>query len=140
MPSATSAAPTSSRNDSASILTVGWALTKRAVGSAASSMTAIAITIAATMIGTWSAMPIAVITELSENTRSSSTIWVITAAKLAVPATLSPLWPSSMWCISIVPLTIRNRPPPASTMSRQETAKSHDLEDRLGSGRSSRSG
>ena len=62
-PSATSAAPTSSRNDSASILTVGWALTKRAVGSAASSMTAMAITIAATMIGMCSAMPIAVITE-----------------------------------------------------------------------------
>ena len=52
------------------------------------------------------------------------TIWVITAAKLAVPATLSPPAPSSMWCVSIVPLTIRNRPPPASTMSRQDTSKS----------------
>ena len=49
-------------------------------------MTAMAMTIAATMIGMCSAMPIAVITESSENTRSSMTICAITAAKLAVPA------------------------------------------------------
>ena len=53
-------------------------------------MTAMAMTIAPTMTGMCSAMPTAVITESSENTTSSMTICAITAAKLAVPAALSP--------------------------------------------------
>ena len=63
-----------------------------------------AITIATTMIATCSAIPTAVITESSENTMSSSRIWLIAAAKLifvgSVPSWSAPA-PSTWWKISL---------------------------------------
>ena len=67
-PSAIRATPTSSRNDSASIFTVGWLLTKSPTGLAATSMTIIAITTAAIITGSWSVMPTAVMIESSAKT------------------------------------------------------------------------
>ena len=84
-PSAISATPTRSRNDSASILTVGWLLTKSPTGLAATSMTIMAMTTAVIMIGSWSVMPTAVMIESSANTTSRMMIWTTAAAKVVVP-------------------------------------------------------
>ena len=122
-PSAISATPTSSRNDSASILTVGWVLTKLPTGSAASSITIIAITTAAIITGSSSVMPTAVMIEFEREHHVEEDDLDDRDEEGdgadAVPSSC----PSSMWWVSIVPLTIRNRPPPTSTMSRQESAK-----------------
>ena len=61
-PSATSDMPISSRKDRARILIVGWSSTKSEIGPAATIMTMTAMTTAATITGTCSAMPMAVIT------------------------------------------------------------------------------
>ena len=79
-PSATSVTPMSSRNARASILTDGWSCTNFASGPDATSITRTAITTAAIMTRTSSAMPTAVSTESSENTMSSRTIWTSTLA------------------------------------------------------------
>ncbi len=94
------------------------------MGSAATIITMIAMTTAATMTSKCSAMPTAVITESSENTMSSTAIWAITVMNDAVAG--PPMWrsPSTSVCISCVPLYSRNRPPAARTMSRQEYAVS----------------
>src|SRR3546814_1628291 len=69
---------------SASILVVGLLSMKLPSGRAASSITATASRIAATITGTyWSAMPTAAITESSENTMSMTAICAITAPKVA---------------------------------------------------------
>ena len=73
-PSATSVMPTSSRKLSASILIVGLWSTNREMRPENTIMIAIAMTTAATMTLTLSTMPTAVITESSENTRSSRKI------------------------------------------------------------------
>ena len=75
--SAISAVPISSRNERHSIFTVGWLCTKRPTGAAATSMTIIATTTAATMMMRLFAMPTAVMTESSENTMSRIAIWMI---------------------------------------------------------------
>src|SRR5512134_202367 len=129
-PSASSATPISSRNESASILTVGWRCTKSLTGRAATIITPTAMTTAATITPTWRAIPTAVITESSENTMSSITIWPITAANVARPRGLAcPCSPSSLSWISKVLFAIRNRPPTMRMRSRPEigwpsTAKS----------------
>ena len=66
-------------------------------------------------------MPTAVMTESSENTMSSSPIWTIVAANVAVPAPDAwPSSPSSISWISKVALASRNRPPTIRTRSRPE--------------------
>ena len=89
-PSAISAMPTRSRKDSASILTVGWLLTKSPTGLAATSMTIIAMTTAVIIIGSWSVMPTAVMIESSENTMSRMMIWTTAAQKVMVPTWTPP--------------------------------------------------
>ena len=69
------------------------ALDEVADRSADSSMTPTAMTTAGIMTPTCSAMPTAVITESSENTMSSSRIWMMTPANEA--ATCAEAWPSS---------------------------------------------
>ena len=76
----------SSRNDSASILTVGCSWTNFDSGPDATSITPTAMTTAAIMTGSSSAMPTAVRTESSENTMSSRTIWTITLPERCRPA------------------------------------------------------
>ena len=75
----------SSRKLSASIFTVGCLPTKRITGPDDHSITPTAITTAAIITPTRSAMPTAVITESRLNTRSSSRICTITRAN-DVPA------------------------------------------------------
>ena len=72
--------PISSRNASASIFTVGCRSTNSAIAVDANSIANTAMTIAAIMIETYSAMPTAVITESSEKTMSSSRICRMTPA------------------------------------------------------------
>ena len=69
-PSAIKAVPTSTRNDSASIFSVGCSVIKRPMALANTIMKPTAITTAITITSMWSAMPTAVITESSENTMS----------------------------------------------------------------------
>ena len=83
-PSATSVMPIRSRKLNARIFTVGWRLTKSASGLAATSIMPIEMTTATTAIVMLVVMPIAVITESSEKTISSSTIWIITLEKETV--------------------------------------------------------
>ena len=82
-----------------------------------------AITTAAIMICSSCAMPIAVMIESSENTRSMMMIWTITQKNApAFGAALAPprrRASTSVW-ISWVALAIRNNPPPIRMMSRQE--------------------
>ena len=73
-PSATSATPISTRNASASILVVGCSATKRATGPDETYITMQAMITAAIMISRSFAMPIAVMMESSENTRSTTMI------------------------------------------------------------------
>ena len=69
----------STRNDSASILTVGCLLTNALIAPAETSMITIATMTAATITNSSSTMPTAVITESSEKTTSSTRIWAMTA-------------------------------------------------------------
>ncbi len=70
----------SSRKLSASILMVGCLCTNALIGSAATIMIATDTTTAVTMTHRSSTMPMAVMTESSENTMSSTMIWAITLA------------------------------------------------------------
>ena len=67
-------------------------------------------------------MPMAVITESSEKTMSSSMIWTITAANDAPGAARPAASPSSFSWISNVALASRNSPPPSRIRSRPEIA------------------
>src|SRR5690606_33953326 len=108
----------------ASIFTDGLLSMNRPSGCAASSITATASRIAATITGTYcSAMPTAAITESSENTMSITAICAITAAKELAGL----VWVSSDSCspatwsrISAMPLNTRKTPPSSSTRSRTE--------------------
>ncbi len=125
----------SSRNASASILTVGWAWTNRASGPDAKSMTPTAMTTAAIMIATSSTIPTAVSTESSENTMSSRTIWTRTLRSEADPAARSTWWagsPSSDSPISVVAFQTRNRPPLMRIRSRHDSSLPGDRDDRRG--------
>ena len=79
-----------------------------------------------------SAMPIAVMTESSENTMSRIITWPMTlandAAGLAGPCSR----PSSLSWISYVAFASRNRPPPIRIRSRPEIPLPEQLEQRLG--------
>ncbi len=80
------------------------------------------MTTAAIMTGMSFAMPTAVRTESSENTMSSSTIWIRTDRMDAEPPDVAcPSSPSSDSWISVVAFQIRNRPPPIRIRSRTET-------------------
>jgi len=81
--SASSEKPIISRKPRHSTTTVGCALTKRVNGLDASSMMPMAMMTAIIMMARWSTMPTAVMTESSENTASSTTIWVTMTQKLA---------------------------------------------------------
>ena len=75
-----------SRKASASIFTVGCAETKFASGLEATIMMIMAITTAATITQSLSAMPTAVITESSEKMMSMIAIWMTTPRKVAPAA------------------------------------------------------
>ncbi len=77
------------RNDSASIFTVGCALTKAKMKREAKSMMPKESTTAEMMTIMLLVIPTAVMTESREKTRSSSRIWTRTLPKVAV-ATFSP--------------------------------------------------
>ena len=79
---------------------------------------------AATMISMSSAMPIAVMIESSENTRSMTMICMMTQKNaLGLRLGLRSPWraSTSAW-ISCVALAIRKAPPPIRMMSRQDSA------------------
>src|SRR5215467_6800207 len=133
-PSATSATPISSRKASASILVVGCSAMKAPTGLAARYITIIAMRTAAIITSICSAMPIAVMIESSEKTRSMSTSWAMIRENAARAGTARgsslPSRPSTSRWISCVDLAIRNAPPPIRMMSRQEMA----IPNRLNSG------
>src|SRR6187402_2750658 len=119
VPSPISDTPMSSRKLSASIFTVGCFSTNSLTTLADTIVTATAMTTAAIITATCSAIPTAVITESSENTMSSSRIWVITPANEAArrPGACSSS-PSSLRWISCVLFAMRNRPPTMRIRSR----------------------
>src|SRR3990172_8019238 len=116
-----SAVPTRIRNDSASILMVGWLSTKSLMARAANIITSTAITIASAITATCSTRPTAVITESSENTMSMTAIWISTPAKEATARCCAlSVVPSRLAWISLVLFTSRNSPPPSRIRSRPE--------------------
>ena len=78
-------------------------------------------------------MPTAVITESSENTRSSTMIWAIVAANVAVPVPPAECssTPSSFWWISCTALYTRNSPPTIRMRSRPENSLPHSVNSGL---------
>ena len=105
-PSATRLKPITSRKPSASTTTVGWLLTKVVSGLLATSIRITATITAAIITGRSLTMPTAVMTESSENTRSSAMICTIAMPKLeyAGLALASALPPSRCSCSSVVAL------------------------------------
>src|SRR5215218_9241814 len=83
-PSRRRAKPISSKKLNASIFSVGWRLTRPETASAETSITSMATVTAAIITETSFTMPTAVITESSEKTMSSRTIWTKTLAKVAL--------------------------------------------------------
>src|SRR5215813_5251369 len=77
-PSAMSEKPISNRKLKASILTVGWRLTKSLMGPEANNIIKTAMITAVIITHSWLAMPTAVMTESSEKTMSSKMICVMT--------------------------------------------------------------
>ena len=87
--------PISTRKASASILVVGYAAMKPATGPEATYITSMAITIAAIMISMSCAMPIAVMMESSEKTRSTTISCATTRSSAARGEAVLACWSPS---------------------------------------------
>src|SRR5215211_3473735 len=102
---------------------------KSATGPEAAYITSMAMTIAATMTSMSSAIPIAVMMESSENTRSMTISCMITrvsgargeAAAVSACGSRASISPWISW----VALAMRNKPPPMRIRSRQESSRSN---------------
>ncbi len=120
-----SSVPTTMRNDSARIFSVGCLSMNSLMVPAASIITSTAMTIAATITGTFCTRPTAVITESSEKMMSITAICrmipINPAFTTAPPAACSSSSPSTLCQISMVLLNRRNRPPKNRIRSRPET-------------------
>ena len=132
-PSTTSERPIISRNPRHRTTTVGCRLTNSVSGRLASIIRPTAITTAITITVNSSTMPTAVMTESSENTASSTTIWTITCQN-AAGARARPLRAARPFQALVQlrrALVRRNRPPAIRIRSRPDL-QTRDAEQRRG--------